>query len=140
MDSGLLADHWTAWAQLGMLGAMSPPKAAPSSLRYVPEFVLVAAVVAYGIFFAFSWNASHQATVQWFADRPIVQTPLVNVVIVSFLGGIAVMAVLASIGRIERVVEIHRLRKRLREMQEENARLRNVPEEPPAQRPAPPRT
>lgn len=112
-----------------MLRAMTSPKSAPSSLRYVPEFVLVAAVIAYGMFFAFSWNAQHVATVRWFANAPARESPIVDVAIASFLGGVAVMAVLASVGRIERVVEIHRLRKRLREMQEENARLRNVPED-----------
>jgi hypothetical protein len=111
-----------------MLGGMSP-KSSPSSLRYVPEFVLVAAVVVYGMFFTFAWNAPHEATVRWFTDLPDRQVPLVHVVIPSFLAGVAVMAVLASVGRIERIVEIHRLRKRLREMQEENARLRNVPED-----------
>jgi hypothetical protein len=112
-----------------MLRAMSPAKSAPSSLRYVPELLLVAGVVVYGTFFAFSWNAHHVATVRWFAHAGATQTPIVHVVIPSFLAGIAVMAVLASVGRIERLVEIHRLRKRLREMQEENARLRNVPED-----------
>ena len=112
-----------------MIREMTQPKAAPSSLRYIPEFVLVAAVVVYGMFFTFAWNASHVATVRWFADLPAAQTPLVHVVIPSFLAGIFVMMILASVGRIERLLEIHRLRRRLREMQEENARLRNVPED-----------
>lgn len=108
---------------------MNQPKTAPSSLRYVPEFVLVAAVVAYGMFFTFAWNAQHEATVRWFSAMPATETPIVHVVFPSFLAGLTVMAILASVGRIERVFEIHRLRKRLREMQEENARLRNVPED-----------
>lgn len=105
----------------------------PSSLRYryLPEILIVVAVLAYGAFFGFAWNGDQSATVQWWGGAaPTEQVPLFRIVLASFFAGLVVMAVLASIGRIERLLELHRLRKRMRELHEENARLRNVPESP----------
>lgn len=109
---------------------MTPPKSAPSSVRYLPEILVVAVVLVYGFFFGFEWNAQQVATVRWWGGTaPASEVPLFRAMIGSFLVGVAVMAVLASVGRIERLFERNRLRKRLRELQEENARLRNVPED-----------
>ncbi len=110
--------------------AMSQPRSSAASLRYLPEILVVAVVLAYGFFFGFRWNAAEQVVVHWWGGTAGADVPLFRVIVASFLAGLTVMGLLASVGRIERLVEIRRLRRRVRELQEDTARLRNVPEEP----------
>ena len=80
-----------------MLRAMSTAKSHHSSIRYLPEILVVAAVLVYGFFFGFAWNAQQEAVVRWWGGTsPAATMPLFRVIVASFLAGVAVMAVLGK--------------------------------------------
>ena len=91
------------------------------------ERIVRYAVLAYGIAFVY-WNADSESVplVFW----PSVQAgsvPVVLVVAGSFLAGFVVAALLTAFSVVRRAGELRRSRRRITELEQELARMRNLP-------------
>ena len=108
---------------------MSAPGKTPFPVRHVANLLVVALLSAYVIAFCWFWNEQHEVMIQYWWRIPAERMSVVYPVLFACLAGFLVAGLLGVIIGVEQALELRRVRRHLRQLQEENARLRNLPED-----------
>jgi uncharacterized membrane protein YciS (DUF1049 family) len=108
---------------------MSAPGKTPFPVRHVANLLVVALLSAYVIAFGWFWNEQHDVMIQYWPGIAPERMSVVYPMLFACLTGFLVAGLLGGIIGVEQALELRRVRRHLRQLQEENARLRNVPED-----------
>ena len=95
-----------------------------SAFPHVLEWLLLGAVFVYLAFFVFAWNSDQTITLRYWASAAPKGSKAAFPILASFLVGFFVATIAASLFSLDRLIELRRVRKRMRALQEEVARLR----------------
>ena len=90
------------------------------------ELAIYLIVAAYFVSFAF-WNAASETTLKlWFSSGPST-VPTFYVALAAFLVGFLLAALLGALGTLRHSADLRRCRREMTALEEEVARLRNLP-------------
>jgi uncharacterized integral membrane protein len=95
-----------------------------SAFPHVLEWIVLGLVFVYLAFFVFAWNSGQTITLRYWANAPLQDSRAAFPILASFLVGFAVATLVASLVSLDRLIELRRVRKRLRALQEEISRMR----------------
>ena len=95
-----------------------------STFPYVLEWIVLGLVFVYIALFVFAWNGGETITLRYWGNAPLHESKAAFPILASFLVGFGVATLVASLVSLDRLIELRRVRKRMRALQDEISRMR----------------
>lgn len=95
-----------------------------STFPYVLEWLVLGLVFVYIAFFVFAWNRGESIALRYWGGAAVHESKAAFPILASFLLGFGVATLVASLVSLDRLIELRRVRKRMRALQDEISRMR----------------